>query len=78
MVKTKRKIISAPKKVLTPKEQHIVELAKISWSRTQKEFFFPPLDMPNFIFDYSNLEGFYIDPENKWKIAGIFLRKPLF
>ncbi len=79
MAKTKRKkIISAPKKVLTLKEQHIVELAKIAWSRTQKEFFFPPLDMPNFIFEYSNLEGFYIDPQDKWKITMNLANTPIF
>ena len=78
MAKTKRKIISTPKKVLTPKEQHIVKLAKIAWSRTQQEFFFPPLDMPNFIFDYSNLEGFYIDPQDKWKITMNLANTPIF
>jgi hypothetical protein len=79
MAKTKRtKIVSAPKKVLTLKEQHVLELAKIAWSRTQKEFFFPPLDMPNFIFDYSNLEGFYIDPQDKWKITMNLANTPIF
>jgi len=63
----KKKIRTAKKKTLTQKEQHVIELAKTAWSRTQKDFFFPPLDVPNFIFDYSNLEGFYIDPQDKWK-----------
>ena len=74
----KRKIRSAPKKNLTLKEQHVIELAKIAWSRSQKDFFFPPLDIPNFIFDYSNLEGFYIDPQDKWKITMNLANAPIF
>jgi len=74
----KKKIRSAPKKDLTPKEQHIVELANTAWSRTLKDFYFPPLDIPNFIFDYSNLEGFYIDPQDKWKITMNLANTPIF
>jgi hypothetical protein len=74
----KKKIRGTHKKVLTQKEQHIIELAKTAWSKTQKDFFFPPLDMPNFIFDYSNLEGFYIDPHDKWKITMNLANTPLF
>ena len=74
----KRKIRSAPKKNLTLKEQHVIELAKTAWSRSQKDFFFPPLDIPNFIFDYSNLEGFYIDPQDKWKITMNLANAPIF
>lgn len=74
----KKKIRTIKKKTLTQKEQHVIELAKTAWSRTQKEFFFPPLDVPNFIFDYSNLEGFYIDPQDKWKITMNLANTPVF
>ena len=67
-----------PEKPLNQKEQHIIELAKTAWSKTQKDFFFPPLDTPNFIFDYTNLEGFYIDPQDKWKITMNLANTPLF
>ncbi len=79
MVKTRKtKIRSVTKKKLTLREQNIIELAKTAWSRTQKEFFFPPLDIPNFLFDYSNLEGFYIDPQDKWKITMNLANTPIF
>ncbi len=74
----KKKIRGSHKKALTQKEQRIIELAKTAWSKTQKDFFFPPLDMPNFIFDYSNLEGFYIDPHDKWKITMNLANTPIF
>ncbi len=74
----KKRIRSAPKKDLDQKEQHIIELAKIAWAKTQSELFFPPLDTPNFIFDYSNLEGFYIDPQNKWQITMNLANTPIF
>jgi len=79
MVKSrKKKIRSITKKALNQKELHIIELAKIAWTKTQKYFFFPPLDLPNFIFDYSNLEGFYIDPQDKWKITMNLANTPIF
>ena len=74
----KKKIRSITKKALNQKELHIIELAKIAWTKTQKDFFFPPLDLPNFIFDYSNLEGFYIDPQDKWKITMNLANTPIF
>ncbi|GAI65108.1 unnamed protein product, partial [marine sediment metagenome] len=74
----KKRIRSAPKKDLDQKEQHIIELAKIAWAKTQRELFFPPLDSPNFIFDYSNLEGFYIDPQDKWQITMNLANTPIF
>ncbi len=74
----KKKIRSITKKALNQKELHIIELAKIAWTKTQKYFFFPPLDLPNFIFDYSNLEGFYIDPQDKWKITMNLANTPIF
>ena len=74
----KKRIRSAPKKDLDQKELHIIELAKIAWAKTQSELFFPPLDIPNFIFDYSNLEGFYIDPQHKWQITMNLANTPIF
>ncbi len=74
----KKKIISVTKKDLNQKELHIIELAKKAWTKTQRDFFFPPLDLPNFIFDYSNLEGFYIDLQDKWKITMNLANTPIF
>ncbi|MBY8987240.1 MAG: hypothetical protein KGD61_02210, partial [Candidatus Lokiarchaeota archaeon] len=74
----RNKIRSVPIKDLNIKEQNVIEFAKTAWSKTQKEFFFPPLDVPNFIFDYSNLEGFYIDPHDKWKITMNLANTPIF
>jgi hypothetical protein len=74
----KKKGRTLPEKRLNQKELHMIELAKTAWFKTQKDFFFPPLDLPNFIFDYTNLEGFYIDPQDKWKITMNLANTPIF
>jgi hypothetical protein len=74
----KKRIKTIPSKELNRKEQHLIELAKIAWVRTQKALYFPPLDLPNFIFDYTHLEGFYIEPLNKWKISMNLANAPIF
>ncbi|MFX1315044.1 MAG: hypothetical protein ACFE9T_04220 [Promethearchaeota archaeon] len=66
------------KKELVAKEEKIVELAKIAWNKALAEFFFPPLNEPNYVFDYTHLEGFYIDPEHKWQITMNLANTPLF
>ncbi|MHA1459491.1 MAG: vWA domain-containing protein [Promethearchaeota archaeon] len=79
MSKSRRKRVKTlPKKELNQKEQHLIELAKIAWGKTQRDLFFPPLDLPTFIFDYTHLEGFYIDPQNKWKISMNLANTPIF
>ena len=65
-------------KKLSSKEQRILEQARIAWGKTLKEFYYPPLNEPNFVFDYTNLEGFYINPENKWQITMNLANAPLF
>ena len=60
------------------KERHLIELAQKGWNNAIKEFYYPPLSEPNYIFDYSNLEGFYIDPANKWIITMNLANAPLF
>ncbi|MBY9014378.1 MAG: VWA domain-containing protein [Candidatus Lokiarchaeota archaeon] len=74
----KKRIKIIPTKDLNRKEQHLIELAKIAWDKTQKAFYFPPLDLPTFVFDYTHLEGFYIDPQNKWKISMNLANAPIF
>ena len=74
----KKRTRTIPKKELNQKEQHLIELAKIAWDKTQRDFFFPPLDLPTFVFDYTHLEGFYIDPQNKWKISMNLANAPIF
>lgn len=72
----------APKKSVrkenSQKEQQIVELARTAWGKTLKEFYYPPLKEPNFVFDYTQIEGFYIDPEEKWRITMNLANAPLF
>jgi hypothetical protein len=67
-----------PKSNLNKKEIHLIELAQNAWSYAMQDLYFPPLNEPNYIFDYSNLEGFYIDPENQWQITMNLSNTPLF
>jgi len=79
MSKSRRKRVKTLlKKELNQKELHLIELAKIAWGKTQRDLFFPPLDLPTFVFDYTHLEGFYIDPHNKWKISMNLASTPIF
>ncbi|MFX1410615.1 MAG: hypothetical protein ACFFA6_09695 [Promethearchaeota archaeon] len=78
MPKSKHSKTKLIKKELIAKEEKIVELAKIAWSKALAEFFFPPLNEPNYVFDYTHLEGFYIDPEHKWQITMNLANTPLF
>lgn len=66
------------KKELAVKEKNILELAKIAWAKTLKEFYYPPLNDPQYVFDYTHLEGFYIDPEHRWQITMNLANTPLF
>lgn len=66
------------KKELNEKEKKILKFAKIAWQKTLKEFYFPPLNEPRYIFDYTLLEGFYIDPEHKWQITMNLANTPIF
>jgi hypothetical protein len=63
---------------LNIKEKKIIKLAKIAFNKALAEFYFPPLSEPNYVFDYTHLEGFYIDPENKWQITMNLANTPLF
>jgi hypothetical protein len=64
-------------KLISQKEDYLKEIAKKAWIKTLKEFYYPPLDEPEFIFDYSHKEGFYINPENRWKITMNLANTPL-
>ncbi|MCK4481358.1 MAG: hypothetical protein KAV01_12585, partial [Candidatus Lokiarchaeota archaeon] len=66
------------KREITENERKIIELAKIAWTKTLKEFYFPPLNEPNYVFDYTHLEGFYIDLEHRWQITMNLANTPLF
>ncbi|MCK4781093.1 MAG: hypothetical protein KAT57_12915, partial [Candidatus Lokiarchaeota archaeon] len=66
------------KRELVAKENQILELAKIAFNKALAEFYFPPLNEPNYIFDYTHLEGFYIDPEHRWQITMNLANTPLF
>jgi len=65
-------------KKLTQKEEKITDLARVAWARTMAEFYFPPLNEPDFIFDYTYKEGFYIDPDKQWGITMNLADTPIF
>ncbi len=66
------------RKKFSKKEERIIEFAKTAWARTMSEFYFPPLNEPNYVFDYTHKEGFYIDPDHKWQITMNLAETPLF
>jgi len=66
------------KKELAEREEKIKNLAKVAFAKSLKEFYYPPLEEPNFIFDYTHKEGFYIDPDHKWQITMNLANTPLF
>jgi hypothetical protein len=59
-------------------EDKLIELAKKGWNRALKEYYYPPLNEPNFLFDYTQREGFYIDPEDMWQITMNLANTPMF
>ena len=65
-------------KELNKREIKLKELADIAWSKTMVEFYYPPLNPPRYIFDYSHLEGFYIDPDHQWQITMNLADTPIF
>ncbi|TXT56392.1 MAG: hypothetical protein BAJALOKI2v1_560009 [Promethearchaeota archaeon] len=54
---------------LNHKEKKLIQFAKSAWDRTLQEFYFPPLSEPNYVFDYTHKESFYIDPHHQWQIT---------
>ncbi len=75
---SKRGKSKTSKKEITENELKIIELAKIAFDKALAEFYFPPLNEPNYVFDYTHLEGFYIDPEHRWQITMNLANTPLF
>ena len=63
---------------LTSKEKKIITFAQEAFNKTLAEFYFPPLNEPNYVFDYSNKEGFYIDPIDSWQITLNLANCPVF
>ncbi len=78
MIQSRRRKGKKINKELTEKEKKTIELANVAWSKTLKEFYYPPLNDPNYVFDYTHLEGFYIDPEHRWQITMNLANTPLF
>jgi len=64
--------------LLLENENRLIALAKTAWAKTMVEFYFPPLNEPNFVFDYTHKEGFYIDPDHKWQITMNLANTPEF
>ena len=77
MIQIRKRNGKSIKKQLTEKEKKTIELANIAWSKTLKEFYYPPLNDPNYVFDYTHLEGFYIDPEHRWQITMNLANTPI-
>jgi len=63
---------------LVEKQTKLTEFAKNAWAKSLKEFYFPPLNEPNFVFDYTHIEGFYIDPEHRWQVTMNLANTPLY
>ncbi|MFW9968674.1 MAG: hypothetical protein ACFFDF_00640 [Candidatus Odinarchaeota archaeon] len=78
MIQSRRRKSRSFKKQITEKEKKTIELANIAWTKALKEFYFPPLNDPNYVFDYTHSEGFYIDPEHRWQITMNLANTPLF
>ncbi|MBY9008123.1 MAG: VWA domain-containing protein [Candidatus Lokiarchaeota archaeon] len=66
------------KDLLENQELRLINYAKEGWNRSLKEYYYPPLNQPDFIFDYTHKEGFYIDPEHKWQITMNLANTPVF
>ncbi|UCC18818.1 MAG: VWA domain-containing protein [Promethearchaeota archaeon] len=77
MIQSRRKKGRNFKQGASEKEKKIIELAKIAWNKTLKEFYYPPLNEPNYVFDYTHLEGFYIDPDHRWQITMNLANTPI-
>ncbi|MFX0023503.1 MAG: vWA domain-containing protein [Candidatus Hermodarchaeota archaeon] len=77
MIQRRKRKGKSYKNQLSEKEIKTVELANIAWSKTLKEFYYPPLNDPNYVFDYTHLEGFYIDPEHRWQITMNLANTPI-
>ncbi len=58
-------------------EQRLIKLARKGWNRALEEYYYPPLDEPNFIFDYTHQEGFYINPGDRWRITMNLVNTPM-
>ncbi|MEJ2278859.1 MAG: hypothetical protein P8Y70_14100, partial [Candidatus Lokiarchaeota archaeon] len=65
------------KESIAMKEEKLKDLAKKAWAKSLKEFYYPPLDEPNFVFDYTHKEGFYIDSNSRWKITMNLANTPI-
>ncbi len=69
---------NSQKDYIKEQEGKLIQLAKKGWNNSLREFYYPPLNEPNFIFDYIRQEGFYIDPHKKWQITMNLVNTPLF
>jgi hypothetical protein len=78
LIDAKRSRKGSKNKLEKQKEKKLKLLAKDAWGKTLREFYYPPLNEPNYVFDYTQIEGFYIDPEHKWQITMNLANTPLF
>ena len=60
------------------KEKRLLHYAKVAWNKAMRDLYYPPLNEPHYVFDYSNKEGFYIDPIHKWQITMNLANSPIF
>ena len=45
---------------LTIKEKRLLQFAQEAWQKTMRDLYYPPLSEPNYVFEYSNKEGFFL------------------
>ncbi|MHA1704934.1 MAG: hypothetical protein ACTSUX_02510 [Promethearchaeota archaeon] len=59
-------------------EKNLIKFAREGWSKAIQAYYFPPLDEPRYVFDYSLAEGFYIDPNANWRVTMNLASAPPF
>ncbi|TFG13623.1 MAG: hypothetical protein EU531_09695, partial [Promethearchaeota archaeon] len=59
-------------------EKRLLHYAKVAWNKAMRDLYYPPLNEPHYVFDYTNKEGFYIDPTYKWQITMNLANSPIF
>ncbi|TFF83755.1 MAG: hypothetical protein EU552_02755, partial [Promethearchaeota archaeon] len=60
------------------KEERLLHYARVAWNITMRDLYYPPLNEPHYVFEYSKNEGFYIDPAHKWQITMNLANSPVF
>lgn len=57
-------------------ETKLLQAAEAGWKLALSDYYYPGIPEPEFVFDTSRQEGFYISPENGWRITLNLLEAP--